>query len=154
MSKQRAGCATRDCNSPLQGAEVHFRKRLRVRAAASWAFVVRLTAFAAGLNAGSVGSDAAYGPLMCGRASLALAMPRHFGSVSDRSAVPGVVVLRTTPDDVLQFVKQYRNLRLRSVPVVTEDRQHEVTTGPRECSPWVQLHDTRSTIEERSVGIQ
>ena len=134
MSKQRAGCATRDCNSSRQGAEVHFRKRLRVRvsfAAASWAFVVRLTAFAAGLNVGTVGSDAAYGPLTCGRASLALAMPRHIGSVSERAAVPGIVVLRKTPDEVPQLVKQYRNLRLRSVPVVTGDRQHEVTRATR-----------------------
>lgn len=83
MSKRRAGCAMRDCNSPLQGAEVHSGKRLRVSfAEASWAFVVRLTAFAAGLNAGIVGLDAASGTVVCGRASLALVMPRHFGSVS------------------------------------------------------------------------
>jgi len=81
-------------------------------------------------------------------------MPRHFGSVSERSAIPGIVVLRKTPDDVPQFVKQYRDLRFWSVSVVTRNRQHEVTSGPRERSPWVQLHNARSTIKERPVAIQ
>jgi hypothetical protein len=107
-----------------------------------------------GLNAGITGSDAASGAVVGSRASLALAMPRHFGSVPERSAVPRIVVLRKTPDDVPQFVKQYRDLRFWSVPVVTRNRQHEVTSRPHERSPWVQLHNARSTIEERPVAIQ
>src|SRR6267154_239004 len=86
-------------------------------------------------NAGIVGFDAASRPVVCSGASLALAMPRHFGSVSERSAIPGIVVLRKTPDDVPQFVKQYRDLRFWGVSVVTRNRQHAVTSGPRERSP-------------------
>jgi len=82
-----------------------------------------------GLNAGIVGFDAAYGTVVCGRASLALAMPRHFGSVSERSAVPGIVVLRKTPDNVPQFVKQYRNMRLRSVSGVGRDHRQTIVAG-------------------------
>src|SRR6266850_3975934 len=99
------------------------------------------------------GSDAASRTVVRGRANLGLAMPQHLGSVSGRSAVPRIVVLRKTPDDVPQFVKQYRDLRFRSVPVVTRNRQREVTTGPQEHSHWVQLHDARSVVEERSVRI-
>jgi len=107
-----------------------------------------------GLNAGIVGLGAAPGTVVCGRASLALAMPRHFRRVLERSAVPRIVVLRKTPDDVPQFVKQYRDLRFWSVPGVARNRQHEVTSRPSERSPWAQLHDARSTIKERSVAIQ
>ena len=109
-------------NSPLGQAQ-------EAIAATSRAFVVRLTAFVAGLNTGIVGFAAASLTVVCSRASLALAMPRHFGSVSDRSAVPGIVVLRKTPDDVSQFVKQYRNLRLRSIPAVRRDHQQTIAAG-------------------------
>jgi hypothetical protein len=85
---------------------------------------------------------------------LGFAMPRHLGSVSSGSAVPGIVVLRKTPDDVSEFVKQYRNLRFRRVSVVTRNRQYVVTAGPREHSPWFPLHEKRSTVEEWPVGVQ
>jgi len=55
---------------------------------------------------------------------------------------------------VPQFVKQYRDLRFWGVPVVTRNRQHELTSRPRERSPWVQVHNARSTIKERSVTVQ
>jgi hypothetical protein len=85
---------------------------------------------------------------------LGFAMPRHLGSVSSGSAIPGIVVLRKTLDDVSEFVKQYSNLRFRRVSVVTTNRQYMVTAGPRENSPWFQLHEKRSTVEEWPVGVQ
>ncbi len=91
---------------------------------------------------------------MCGRASLGLAMPQHFRGVLRRSAVQGIAVLRKPSNDVSQFVKQYRNLCLWSIPLVRRDRQQTVAIGPNGHSYWARLHDKRSAVEEGPVGIQ
>jgi len=59
--------------------------------------------------------------VVCGRASFCLTMVWDFGSISVRSAVPGVIVFRKTPDDVSEFVKHYYDLCLRGVPAVVRN---------------------------------
>ena len=85
--------------------------------------------------------------------SLSLAMQQHRGSVLGRSAVPGIVVLRYTSGDVGEFVKQYHNLCLWSVAGVGRNRQPKIAARPSQESSGVLLHDNRSAVEERSVGI-
>ncbi len=87
-----------------------------------------------------------------------MAFVKRFHLVAERHGlqvvVQGIAVLGKPSNDVSQFVKQYRNLCLWSVPFVRRNRQQTVAIGPSWHSSWIQLHDNRSAVEERPVGIQ
>src|SRR5580704_2909286 len=87
------------------------------------------------------------------RLSLRLAMLQYLRSVSGRSTVPRIVVLRKTVSDVAEFVKQYHNLCFRSIPGVGRNHQQTTASGRGQYPSGILLHDDRSTVEERAVGI-
>jgi len=134
-----------------QRAAPRFAGRLNLSTSSPivFSFDRALDGFCCRLNTAIVGLEGAARTLVCGRASLGLAMPYHLRGVSGRSAVQGIVVLWKPSNDVSQFVKQYRNSCLWSIPLVRRNCQQTVPIG----LSW-HLHDKRSEVEERPVGIQ
>ena len=86
--------------------------------------------------------------------NLILTMAEHFGGVSRGSAVPRVVVLRESSDNVTQFMEQGCHLRLVRLSPKRCYSQPLKPSGPHWYSPRTHLHNRRNIIEKWSIGVE